>query len=959
MAALVDSVGTRDAYEQRVLDVVREVALEVGGPRALQAVTRTASLEREVGLGSLERVELLMRLETALACELDDRFLLMDSVREIAAAALQVAATGGHRELPPVAIPAAAPATRLDLNALASVADALWLRADADPARVHVSLLENHATRDVSFGELRDGAAAIATGLADYGVGMGQSVAIMLPTGFDFLQSFMGSMAGGFVPVPLYPPARLDRMQEYLLRQRKILANSGSRVLITVPEAAPVAERLRREVPTLRGIVTAGALRHRASAAPPRGRPMAAVGDLALIQYTSGSTGDPKGVCLTHANLLANIRAIASVIDMRPTDFAVSWLPLYHDMGLIGTWLSSIVHGVPLALMSPLSFLARPERWLWAIHQRRATLSAAPNFAFELCLRKLHDETLEGLDLSSWRCALNGSEPVSAATVERFVSRFGRFGFRPNAMMPVYGLAECAVGLTFPPPDRPVVIERVMRELFQREGRATVAATGDRHALRFVSVGRALPGHEVRLIDDHGADVPERTIGRLIFRGPSAMTHYHENPVATAKAVRPGGWIDSGDLAYRASGELFITGRAKDLIIKGGRNIVPQEIEELAAGVDGVRKGCVAAFGVPNETTGTEQLIVVAESTATDEGARQRLEAAIIDRVAASTGLPPDAVVIVAPGVVPKTPSGKLRRAATRDLYVDGRLRSSTRAPISLRLRLLRGMIATTLRRTLARAGRWLYAAYLAVAGAVLVVAVGIPVRVLLALLPGRRPAFVLARFAARVALRTAGCRVSVEGLAHLSRRGPLVLVSNHASYADSLALIARIPLDFLFVAKRELRSWPFIGAIIRKGRHLTVERLDTAQSVADAARAVDSLKRGEIVLFFPEGTFTRATGLRPFKMGAFEAAVATGAPVVPIALRGTRHVLASGRHVPRPGRISLWIGEPLTPPADGWRAALELRDRTASDIAAHCGEPRLDLVVGGVERPDVTSATR
>src|SRR5512138_1817147 len=235
MAALVDGVGTRDAYEQRVLDVVREVALEVGGPRALQAATRTASLEREVGLGSLERVELLMRLEAVLGCELDDRFLLMDSVGEIAAAALEVAATGGQRELPPVAIPVTPPATRLDPNALASVADALWLRADADPARVHVSLLENHAARDVSFGELRDGAATIAAGLAEYGVGTGESVAIMLPTGLDFLQSFMGSMAGGFVPVPLYPPARLDRMQQYLLRQRTILANSGARVLVTVP----------------------------------------------------------------------------------------------------------------------------------------------------------------------------------------------------------------------------------------------------------------------------------------------------------------------------------------------------------------------------------------------------------------------------------------------------------------------------------------------------------------------------------------------------------------------------------------------------------------------------------------------------------------------------------------------------------------------------------------------------
>jgi 1-acyl-sn-glycerol-3-phosphate acyltransferase len=257
------------------------------------------------------------------------------------------------------------------------------------------------------------------------------------------------------------------------------------------------------------------------------------------------------------------------------------------------------------------------------------------------------------------------------------------------------------------------------------------------------------------------------------------------------------------------------------------------------------------------------------------------------------------------------------------------------------------------------RLGGWLLAAYLVAVGAIVVVAVGIPLRVLLAVLPGRRPAFTLARFASRAALRIVGCHVTVDGLARLPRAGPLVLVSNHASYVDSLALVASIPLDFLFVAKREVLSWPLIGAILRKGRHLTVERLEATQSVADAARTVDALEQGEVVLFFPEGTFTRAAGLRPFKMGAFEAAVATGAPVVPIALRGTRHVLASGRRVPHPGRITLWLGEPLTPTKDGWRAALVLRDRAASIIAMHCGEPRLDLVVGGVERPDVTSATR
>ena len=944
-----------------MLDVVRNLALEVRGPRALQAVTPTASLERHVGLGSLERVELLTRLEAALGRELDDRFLRMDTPREIATAALEAASPRGERPLPPLADPAT-PSAALDADALTSVVQALWLRAAADPARTHAYLDDGVETQDVSFGALRDGAAGVAAALAERGLQPGDRVAIMLPTGVDFLRSFLGVMAAGLVPVPLYPAARLDRLQEYLLRQSRILANAGARLLVTIPEAAPVADVLRREVPTLTGLATASALAKAGHlTAAQRLEPYAtSPDDLALIQYTSGSTGDPKGVCLTHANLLANIRAIATGVDLSPADVGVSWLPLYHDMGLIGAWLNCMVNGVPIAIMSPLSFLARPERWLWAIHQRRATVSPAPNFAYELCLRKVRDEALEGLDLSSWRCALNGAEPVSVSTVERFARRFAPYGLDPNAMMPVYGLAECAVALAFPPPGRGVRVDRVVRTEFEGAGHATPAGDDDQHALQFVSVGRALPRHELRIIDERGNDVGDRRVGRLMFRGPSAMARYFDNPEATARTVRADGWVESGDLAYQAGGELYITGRAKDLIIKGGRNIMPQELEEIAGTVDGIRKGCVVAFGVPDENSGTERLVVVAEAATgvQEHEARERLEGAVIHAIATGTGVPPDAVEIVPPRVVPKTSSGKIRRAETKELYLAGQLGRSASLPFSLRARLLQARVAAAVRRTTARVGSSLFGAYLTTVGAIAAVTVGIPMRLLLALLPGRRPAFTLARLASRIALRLAWCRVTIDGLERLPRTGPLVLVSNHASPVDIAALIASLPVDFVFVAKREALSLPLIGAFLRKGEHLTVERLETAQSVADAARTVDALRQREIVLFFPEGTFTRAAGLRPFRMGAFEGAAATGTPVVPVALSGTRRILPSGKRVPRPGSITVWIGEPLLPAGTGWRAALELRDRAADAIARHCGEPRLDLVVGGVEGPATASGS-
>jgi 1-acyl-sn-glycerol-3-phosphate acyltransferase len=934
---------TSDTTLERVVGIVRDLALEVGGDRAARAAAPEASLERDLGLGSLERVELLARLEAAFGHPLADGALQIDTPAGLARAVEDLGGAGPASHPRAETLAAASDAA----SGARTIHEALYLRARAEPDRPSVYMREDDGTETtLTFGRLWRDAAAVAGALAERGLSPGQTVALMLPTSVDFLVAFQGILIAGAVPVPIYPPVRLDRLEEYAHRQSTILADAEVGALITVARARPVADLLRASVPSLTRVTTVPELLALgASWSAAGGRPE----DAAFIQYTSGSTGNPKGVLLTHQNLLANIEAIGRGLAVRPTDVGVSWLPLYHDMGLIGSWLFCLTKGIPIAIQSPLAFLARPERWLWAIHERRATLSGAPNFAYELCVRRIRDQALEGLDLSSWRCALNGAEPVSPETLERFAARFSRHGFRPEAMMPVYGLAENAVAVAFPPPGRGPRIDRVARGPFQSEGRAQAAAPGDASALRFVSVGHALPEHEVKILDEGGVEVGERVVGRLAFRGPSMSPGYYRKPEATAAIRLPDGFLDSGDLAYVADGELYIAGRKKDLIIKGGRNLVPQEVEEAASSVPGIRRGCVVAFGAVQAELGTERLLVAAETREEDPAARDRLVREVTDRVAAAVELPPDLVILLPPGAVPKTSSGKIRRAATRDLYLSGQLGQTPRTPIATRARLVASAVGHALRPLLVKGLRLLYVAWVAAA----IPLVSIPLWLVVAVFPSRHLAFVFGRLTVRWALFVAGCRIArVEGLEHLQGPGALVLCSNHASYADIPVLMAALPHDILFVAKKEVLRYPVIGTYVRRTGHLTVERFDFQQGVQDAALVQRAVSAGEKVLLFPEGTFTAAAGLRPFRLGAFKAAVETKTPIVPLALQGTRQVLRGDNVLPRPGRVSVWIGSPLAPEGEGWHAIVSLRDRVAEAIATHCGEPRLDLVAGGPERP-------
>jgi 1-acyl-sn-glycerol-3-phosphate acyltransferase len=587
--------------------------------------------------------------------------------------------------------------------------------------------------------------------------------------------------------------------------------------------------------------------------------------------------------------------------------------------------------------MSPLAFLVHPERWLWAIHRYRGTLSAGPNFAYELCLRKLDDAQLAGLDLGSWRMAFNGAEAVSPDTVARFQERFARHGFRPEAMVPVYGLAESSVGLLFPPPGRPPLVDHIRREPFQRQGRATPALPADVNPLRFVACGRPLPGHEVRIVDELGMEVGERVEGRLQFRGPSATGGYYRSPEETRRLFH-GDWLDTGDRAYLAGGDVYITGRVKDIVIRGGRNIFPHELEDAVGAIPGVRKGCVAVFGSPDPQSGTERLVVLAETRETGAGARDALRERISSAVLDVLGEPPDAAVLAPPHTVLKTSSGKIRRAATRELYEAGLVGAPSRAAWRQVASLTLRAALPQARRRLAVAGGVLYAAY---AWAVFWVVASVTWLITAATSRPAR-AWAIGRAAARLALRLCGIPLAVHGLENLPRSGS-VLVANHASYLDGIILVAALPQHFSFVAKRELAERLISRVYLRRLGAEFVDRSLVRQGAEDAQRMAEVVADGRSLAFFPEGTFGRGAGLLPFRLGAFVAAVRNRLPIVPVAIRGSRGILRDDQWFPRRGALAVTIGEPILPPADApdaFAAAVELRDAARAVILKHCGEP-------------------
>lgn len=942
----MDAAPGHIAPQADLIGLVRDLVRELHPQRSrFLEVVPTSRIERDLGIDSLARTELILRVERAFHVHLPPQLVgEAETVQDLIRAVEQAAPALAEAALAQTAV-AALPAVPAASQA-ATLIDVLDWHAARHADRPHLTLLQDEATvlGRLTYGELAARARRAASGLIARDVAPGDRVALMLPTSVDFFVAFFGILHAGAIPVPIYPPMRLSQLEDHLRRQTGILRNAGACLLITMPEARQLAGLLGALVESLNGVASLSDIE--ASAAPTTLPQLRNADAVALIQYTSGSTGDPKGVVLTHANLLANIRAMGTVMEAGSEDIFVSWLPLYHDMGLIGAWLGCLHYAARLYVMSPLSFLIRPQSWLWAMHRYRATFSASPNFGFELCLAKIDEDELKGLDLSSLRMIANGAEPVSVQSLRRFIERFGRYGFPAKAMAPVYGLAESSVGLAFPPIGRTPLIDRIDRDQLSLHGLAQPARPDETKPLELPACGQPLPGHEIRVVDEAGRELGERTEGRIEFRGPSATRGYFRNEAKTRELLH-GDWLDTGDRGYMAGGDIFITGRIKDIIIRAGRHLYPQEIEEAVADVPGVHKGGVAVFGVTDRASGTERVVVLVETRESDPAARAALQGRAHDVVIDTAGTPPDEIVLAPPRTVPKTSSGKIRRSAAKELYQSGNIAPKRRVLWWQLLRLALSGVGPQLRRfgrllrETAYASWWWFVLGCAFVGGCLAVLV----------LPSPRSRWSAIRSIGRVALAAMGVPLEISGMDKIPSQGA-VLVFNHSSYMDAVVLAATLPGEPAVVAKRELAAQLVAGTILPRLAIPFVERYDVSASLTDAAALAALAREGRLLVFFAEGTFTRRAGLSAFYLGAFKIAADNNLAVLPGVIKGTRTMLRGDQWFPRFSALSIEIGDPVLPAGSDFQSAVRLRDQARQWMLLRCGEPDLAELV----KPEPTS---
>ena len=543
----------------------------------------------------------------------------------------------------------------------------------AAPERTAITLLQPRpADQPLSVRRLVQGAAGYASAYRAAGVQPGEVVVLILQHGEALIDAFWGALLAGAVPsmmpflteklapekyrqelaalVAVTRPAAVVTYPTFAPEVQGALAGGGPRsvrAVLTTDQVAPAAE------PELSGLP---GLRHTAD-------------DLALLQHSSGTTGLQKGVALSHAAVLRQLDAYSAAIRLADDDVIVSWLPLYHDMGLIAGFVMPVACGVPLVLMSPFDWVRAPYRLLQAVSQFRGTLTWLPNFAFNFCAQKIRERDLPGVDLSSWRAVINCSEPMRWESQAAFLKRFAPLGLRPEALATCYAMAENVFAVSQGGIDRPATVDAVDRRALIGEQTARPMALDGPERVQMLSAGRPLPNVRVRVLDEQRRDLPERRVGEIALQSDCMLSGYYNRPDLTERAFFDGYYL-TGDLGYQAGGELYVTGRKKDLIIVGGKNVHPQDLEALAAEVPGVHPGRVAAFGVFDEEAGTEDVVVVAETDTAAEDERQALGDAVRLRINQGSDVTVRRVHIVGPRWVLKTSSGKVARAANREKYL-------------------------------------------------------------------------------------------------------------------------------------------------------------------------------------------------------------------------------------------------------------------------------------------------
>ncbi|MFE9442316.1 fatty acyl-AMP ligase [Streptomyces sp. NPDC006602] len=562
-----------------------------------------------------------------------------------------------------------------------SLVDLLTTHASHQPDRIAYRFLVtgdcDGEIQDISYGRLAGRARAIAAWLQERGL-TGSRAMLLYPPGLEFISGYLGCLSAGVVAVPGVPPQGRAQNHRALTRTKRLIADADAKVILGGREVIAALTGMAEQLPELADITCVATEDIPDESAASWREPDLGADSVAFLQYTSGSTSAPKGVVVTHGNLLDNERVITERMGHTPDtieeygrELIVSWLPTYHDMGLIGPVLNTVYLGLTTTLFSPLHFLQRPDRWLKAVSRYRPHTSGGPNFAYELCLKHAGPELVDELDLTSWKVAFNGAEPVRPATLRRFTATFAPAGFRREAFYPCYGLAESTVMVTGGTVGAPPTL-LAAADTGPHAGEADAAAVG---------CGRPGPGVTLVIADPElHKELPEGEVGEIWAAGASVAKGYWRNTLATREtfratlAGRDGRFLRTGDLGFLRDGELFVTGRLKDLIVIDGRNHYPQDLELSAEMAHpALRPGCTAAFSVDGGVDG-EQVVLVAEAAPDAEGEAEKITDLIRSAIGEAHGVSVRDVVLVHPGTIPKTSSGKIQRRATRTAHLSGTL---------------------------------------------------------------------------------------------------------------------------------------------------------------------------------------------------------------------------------------------------------------------------------------------
>lgn len=565
-----------------------------------------------------------------------------------------------------------------------TLVEALELVADVEDKRYSHLIDRKQPIVEVTYGALFRRARRVAAALQERGLRHGDRVGLIIPDSPQFVDAIWGTMLAGVVPVPVYPPMNIGKLDAYIDNTTHILRKSGCKLVLTDGRVKPILGKLLSQLPALQAIEVLSKLvepfPENAEMRPVEVKP----DDIAFLQFTSGSTSRPKGVTLTHANLIANVSAIGGAtggISITENSCGVSWLPLFHDMGLIGFVFAPIVNGAAhVRFISPLMFLKRPAVWLQQLSEVRGNITFAPNFAYGLATQRVKPKEIEGIDLSSVVVAGCGAEPIQYDTLRKFADYYAPYGFKSTAFLPCYGMAEHSLAITFVGLGDDLQADVVDAEsLTAREAKPATpeqVASGD-GIIKVVNCGSTFPEHELKIVDDEENTLGDREVGHIRLKGPSIMRGYFEDEENSKKAFVDG-WLVTGDLGYTVDGNLFVCGRSKELIIVNGRNFYPQDIEWQAYQIEGVRKGNAIAFPIHDREAGRERVVLAVESRAPEEQSA-RIRGEILAKVLESLSLRLDEILLLPPGTLPKTSSGKLQRTKAAQMFREQQLRGQTK----------------------------------------------------------------------------------------------------------------------------------------------------------------------------------------------------------------------------------------------------------------------------------------